>query len=112
MSLPMEPVDALRRIAFLLERTRADTYRVDAYRRAARTILPLGEEEVRRRVAAGSLRDLEGIGASTSTVIEQALAGQVPDTLAELERTAAGPLAAGGEELRARLRGDLHSHSD
>ena len=47
---PLEPVDALRRIAFLLERSRAETRRVEAYRRAAAIILPLGEEEVRRRV--------------------------------------------------------------
>lgn len=112
MSEPLEPVDALRRIAFLLERSRAETRRVEAYRNAAKVILPLGEEEVRRRVAAGTLRDLAGIGPSTSAVIEQAVAGRVPDKLAELEATATGPLVEGGEPMRALLRGDLHTHSD
>lgn len=109
---PLEPVDALRRIAFLLERERAETRRVEAYRKAATLILPLGEEEVRRRVAAGTLTDLAGIGPSTSAVIEAAVAGQVPDKLAELEARAGQPLATGGEALREQLRGDLHSHSD
>ncbi|WP_246086802.1 hypothetical protein [Nocardioides humi] len=35
------PVAALRRIAFLLERGRADSYKVKAYRGAAAAILPL-----------------------------------------------------------------------
>lgn len=108
---PVEPVDALRRIAFLLERTREETRRVEAYRNAAKVILPLGEEEVRRRVAAGTLQELAGIGPSTSAVIEQACAGRVPDKLAELEAGYA-PLATGGEAVRAALRGDLHTHSD
>lgn len=107
-----EPVDALRRIAFLLERSRASTYRVKAYRQAADTLLALPEEQVRERVRAGTLRQLEGIGPSTAAVIEQAAAGQVPDKLADLEEEAGGPLVEGGEELRALLRGDLHSHSD
>ena len=38
------PVAALRRIAFLLERSRAETYKVKAFRAAAETILPLGDE--------------------------------------------------------------------
>ena len=37
--------------------------------------------------------------------------GAVPAYLAELEATA-GPLADGGADHRAALRGDLHSHSD
>jgi putative hydrolase len=36
----------------------------------------------------------------------------VPDYLADLRERGAHPLAEGGEELGALLRGDLHSHSD
>jgi putative hydrolase len=110
--MSIEPVDALRRIAFLLERSRASTYRVKAYREAAGTLLSLPEQEVHERVRSGTLRELPGIGSSTAAVVEQAVAGRVPDKLAELEASAAGPLAEGGEELQALLRGDLHSHSD
>jgi putative hydrolase len=105
------PVGALRRIAFLLERSRAETYKVKAFRAAADTILPLGDE-VSERVREGTLRDLPGIGASTAEVIEAAVEGRTPDRLARLERESAGPLVQGGEEVRSRLRGDLHSHSD
>jgi putative hydrolase len=105
------PVAALRRIAFLLERSRAETYKVKAFRAAADTILPLGDE-VAARVEDGTLRDLPGIGASTAEVIEAAVRGHVPPRLARLEREEGGPLVDGGEEVRAALRGDLHSHSD
>ncbi|MCW2850244.1 MAG: hypothetical protein JWR90_4218 [Marmoricola sp.] len=105
------PVAALRRIAFLLERSRAETYKVKAFRAAADTILPLGDE-VTQRVRQGTLRELAGVGASTAEVIEAAVEGRTPPRLAKLERETAGPLVEGGEELRKRLRGDLHSHSD
>ena len=105
------PVAALRRIGFLLERSRAETYKVKAFRAAAATVLPLGDE-VAVRVREGTLRDLPGIGASTAEVIEAAVEGRMPTRLAKLEREVGGPLVQGGEEVRARLRGDLHSHSD
>jgi len=105
------PVGALRRIAFLLERSRAETYKVKAFRAAADTILPLGDE-VAERVRQGTLRELPGIGASTADVIEAAVEGRTPDRLAKLERETGGPLVQGGEEIRQQLRGDLHSHSD
>ncbi len=110
--MSIEPVDALRRIAFLLERSRASTYRVKAYREAASSLLGVPENQVHERVRDGTLKQLPGIGSSTAAVIEQAVAGRVPDKLAELETSTGGPLVEGGEELRAHLRGDLHSHSD
>ena len=124
--MTIEPVDALRRIAFLLERSRASTYRVKAYRQAADTLLAIPEDEVHERVRKGTLKQLEGIGPSTAAVIEQgdpetiftaptheqAAAGATPDRLADLEAEAGGPLVEGGESVRAELRGDLHSHSD
>jgi putative hydrolase len=111
MPEPRGPVATLRRIAFLMERQREESRRIEAFRNAARTILPLPEEEVRRRAGEGTLTELPGIGPSTAAVITDACNGVVPERLVALEKTA-GPLARGGEELRARLRGDLHSHSD
>lgn len=105
------PVAALRRIAFLMERRREETRRIEAFRKAAAVILPLGEDDVRARAESGALTDLAGIGPSTAAVITAACRGELPDRLATLEETA-GPLAPGGLELRAQLRGDCHSHSD
>jgi putative hydrolase len=106
------PVAALRRIAFLLERSRAETYKVKAFRAAAATILPLDPDEVSARVRAGTLRELPGIGASTAEVIEDAVQGRTPLRLARLEAEAGGHLVDGGDGVRAALRGDLHAHSD
>jgi putative hydrolase len=106
------PVAALRRIAFLMERGREETRRVQAFRRAAATILPLPRDEVAERVEAGTLTELAGIGPSTAAVIEAAVRGDTPERLARFEAEHAGPLTPGGRSLRAALRGDLHSHSD
>ncbi|CUR58599.1 PHP C-terminal domain protein [metagenome] len=106
------PVAALRRIAFLLERGREDTYKVKAFRQAAATLLPMADDEVRTRADAGTLTDLPGVGASSAKVIADAVQGVVPERLRRLEAEHAGPLATGGADLRAALRGDLHSHSD
>jgi putative hydrolase len=106
------PVAALRRIGFLLERGREETYKVKAYRNAAAAILPLGDAEVRARVQAGTITEIPGVGASTAKVITAAVRGELPDRLAALEAEHGGPLIEGGQEIHARLRGDLHSHSD
>ena len=105
------PVAALRRIAFLMERGREETRRIQAFRNAAAVVLPLPHDEVVARVEAGTLTDLAGIGPSTASVIADAVHGVLPERLAKLE-AAFGPLVQGGDEVRALLRGDLHSHSD
>ena len=107
-----DPATDLRRIAFLLERSLASPYRVKAFRGAATALLPLKPEEIQAAAAEGKLTSLKGVGDKTAAVIEQSLAGEVPDYLSNLEQEAEVPLATGGESLRAALRGDCHTHSD
>jgi putative hydrolase len=109
---PLGPVATLRRIAFLMERGREETRRIQAFRTAAGVLLPLDPGEVEQRVEEGTLTELPGIGPSTAAVVAAAVRGEVPERLARLEEENAGPLVPGGREVRAALRGDCHSHSD
>jgi len=106
---PMDPVTALRQIAYYKVRAREDPRRVMAYRKAADVVEALTEAQRERLGATNGWQSLPGIGPKTAKVIAQAWAGREPDTLVELRSTAAD---LGGGEIRVALRGDLHVHSN
>lgn len=101
----MDPLEALREIARMLERERASKYRSKAFRAAAVALEAIPESERAARVRSGKVA---GIGESSRAVILQALDGGVPNYLTELRARDSAPTST----LRTLLRGDLHSHSD
>ncbi|MBC6447682.1 PHP domain-containing protein [Actinokineospora xionganensis] len=107
----MDPVAALKQIALFLERSGEPTYKVRAFRKAAAIVADLPAGELDKRVKAGTLTALPGIGKSTAAAITEAVTGGEPGYLTKLTEGAQSPVA-GGAQLRAALRGDCHTHSD
>lgn len=105
----MDPVTALRQIAYYKDRAREDPRRVMAYRNAADVVEALTDAQREKHGAANSWQSLPRIGPKTATVIAQAWTGREPDVLVELRESAQD---LGGGDIRAALRGDLHVHSN
>jgi putative hydrolase len=108
----MDPAAALARIVYLLDRSRAPSYRVRAFLRAAAAVAELPPGELSARIEAGTLEELPGIGPVTRRLIEEAAAGQVPSYVRRLEEETEVPVSDAGRPLRAALRGDCHVHSN
>jgi putative hydrolase len=111
----VKPLDALNQVAFRLERNGADTFKVQAFRKAARAIKDMPDEELEALAKAGRLQSIEGVGKSTAQVIGEALEGKVPEYLARIDTDLTKDdldLGGAAAELLESLRGDCHSHSD
>ncbi|MGI8939008.1 MAG: PHP domain-containing protein [Iamia sp.] len=110
LDAPMDPAAALDRVAHLIERGLGSSRKAEAFRTAADALREAGDDEVRRLHGSKRLTSLAGVGDSTAKVAAQALDGEVPERLAELEESTTVP-DGDGADLRAALRGDCHSHS-
>jgi putative hydrolase len=106
----VDPIEALERITYLLDRDLAPSVKASAFQRAAETVRATDPDELRTLHEQGRLKELPGIGDSTGRAIAEALEGKVPEYLANLESSTVIPEGEGGE-LRVALKGDCHTHS-
>ena len=82
----MKPLDALNQIAFRLERNGADTFKVQAFRKAARVVKDMPDDELETLAKSGQLQNIDGVGKSTAQVLAEALDGKVPAYLAKIDK--------------------------
>jgi putative hydrolase len=107
-----DPVEDLRRIAFLLERANEKSYRVRAFRQAAAALGPMSRDDIAARAADGTLTKLQGVGDVTARCVVESLRGEEPVYLRRLTATEGSDVGEAAAALRQALRGDCHSHSD
>jgi putative hydrolase len=107
-----DPGEDLRSIAFALERALEPSYRVQAFRKAAKLVDATDRGELERRAAEGTLVELPGIGKVTAAVITESLQGEEPNYLRRVADLEGVPVPEGARALRALLKGDCHVHSD
>lgn len=106
----MDPVAALERIVYLLDRDLAPAPKVKAFLRAADIVRETPPEQLAELHREGRLQELPGIGDSTGRAIAEAMDGEVPSYLLRLEESTQIPIGEGAG-VRAALRGDCHTHS-
>jgi len=109
MQLAAERLDE---VAFEMERRRVPTRKVEAFRKAARVAREVGDDELRSLERKGGLQSLPGIGASTASVIVDALHGEASNYLERLVAAHPFPEPTVGADLLAQLKGECHLHTD
>ena len=108
---PLERARAALDLAlYYLDRGFAPAGKTRAFLKARDIVGEIGSEDLRSRVAAGTLTDLAGIGPSTGSVISDAVDRRPSRYLADLASATVQDVGSGGG-IRSLLRGDLHSHT-
>ncbi|TPW14949.1 MAG: hypothetical protein FD127_1085 [Acidimicrobiaceae bacterium] len=107
----MTPVQAMERAIHYLDRAHESGFKTKAFVHALEVLRALPDEEINERSAAGTLTDLEGVGAATARLVAEALAGGDSAYLAKLDAETVVPITPGGARYRAALKGDCHLHS-
>jgi len=109
---PMTPVAAFERAMHYLDRAHASGFKVKAFAQAIETVRATPLDELERRNAAGTLKELPGIGDASARLIREALSGdEHPAYLAKLDAETALEVPDAARPYLEALRGDCHMHS-
>jgi len=101
---------ALSLAIYYLDRGAAPAAKARAFQKARGIVATLGDDELVRRVEHDTIQELDGIGASTGSVIVDAVLRRRSRYLDDLaSSTVQDP--GEGAALRKMIRGDLHSHT-
>lgn len=90
----------------------ADTHRIQAYRRAAAVADGLAHRTLTKLTTQAQWKALPSFGPSTTAFAATVSSGEIPAKLLEARTAGDTPLDPAGAALGARLRGDLHTHTD
>ena len=104
------PVEGLREMAYWLERSLSDGFRVRAYRRAADALAGLSAEDLDVLDEGDAWTSVPGLGEKIAAFVRETRRGRVPEPLQRAREAGSAPLADDAG-LRAGLRGDLHVHT-
>ena len=106
----MTPVEALERVVHCLDRAHDTGFKTKAFVRALEVVRATPPDELGARAAAGTLRDLEGIGDSTARLITETLHGDT-SYVEKIEAETQITITDAGARYRAAIKGDCHMHS-
>ena len=106
----MTPVEALERVVHCLDRAHDTGFKTKAFVRALEVVRATPPDELGARAAAGTLRDLEGIGDSTARLITETLHGDT-SYVEKIEAETQVTITDAGARYRAAIKGDCHMHS-
>lgn len=106
----MTPVEALERVVHYLDRAHDTGFKAKAFVRAVEVVRATPEDEIVERASRNTLKQLDGIGDSSSRVILEALCGETA-YLDKLEQQTRVSITPAGQRYRDALRGDCHLHS-
>ena len=106
----MTPVEALERVVHCLDRAHDTGFKTKAFVRALEVVRATPPDELEARAAAGTLKDLEGIGDSTARLITETLHGDT-SYVEKIEAETQITITDAGARYRAAIKGDCHMHS-
>jgi putative hydrolase len=111
----MTPLAAFERVMHCLDRAHANGFKVKAFAGAMETIASIEPGELHRRVAAGTLKELPGVGDASARLIREAIeseeTGEIPAYLLKIEAETQVEITPAAQVYLDALKGDCHRHS-